>query len=554
MLRYLSLRVRGQLTPTNFARDLRHFFERMGFLWVKIGQLMAMRNDLYSDEFCRELGKLRYKALGFSLDVARQMVEEELARPLEDFFSEFDPVPFRAALTYQIHRATLRDSGDWVAVKVQRPGIEAVFHRDLNLFRRLIALLGWLGIHQQLRWDELHWELNQAQTTETDYRYEAANMRRMRRMLRKRQIYVPKVFERLSGRRVLVMEFVRGALMSDVAELTNSDPTRLAFWLTENRINLRLVGKRLFSSFLRHLMEDNFFHGNLHPGNIVLLRDSRFAFIDLSVLITVESEFLRRYVQSMRALATYHYGRAADLTLLLCPELPVIDLASLKERMVRCFRAWDARSQLKRMPYHEKSLASVYGELNKILYSCDIIPTLTFMKICYNWATLDDSLTLLIPDENYSRLFRNYFKSADRRFMRNAFRGRSLMQALMSLKDTVSEYQQLLAPMLRRGALVFRGGTTKLSDAMASVLRLMRWAVLGGMIYLTFHLLDLHVLTMFDVPIIEHLKSQPRTDYELITLILVVGTYLFRMLGTLERRFRQHDVRLPNTTAPSLTN
>jgi hypothetical protein len=222
--------------------------------------------------------------------------------------------------------------------------------------------------------------------------------------------------------------------------------------------------------------------------------------------------------------------------------------------MVRCFRAWDARSELKRMPYPEKSLASVYGELNKLLASCRIIPTLTYMRICYTWSTLDDSLTLLIPNENYSRLFREYFESADRRLLRDSLNGRSLLQAIMNLKDTAAEYQQLLAPMLRRGALVFQGGTTKLSDAMASIFRLLRWIILGGMFYFAFQLLDLHLATLFDAPIVSKLRDLPTEDMGLLALTLVVGTYLFRMLGRLERRFRQQDVRLPNTTAPSLTS
>jgi ubiquinone biosynthesis protein len=555
----LVLLLQRKFTPANRAVLVREFVERMGYLWFKLGQMMAIRTDIYDEEFCRELGKLRNQEIGFPLEVARKVIEEELGRPLEEVFAEFDPVPFRAAFTSQVHRAVLHGDSGWVAVKVQRPGIEPVFRKDMQAIRWMVALFKWLELDQALRWDDGLWDLNQGLTTETDYRYEASNMRRMRRALRKQKIYVPEVHEDLSTRRVLVMEFVRGALMSDVVELTRTDPGRLARWYRENRINPRQVGRRLFVSFLRQLMEDNLLHGNLHPGNIILLRDSRFAFVDLSVLTTVETEFLRRYVQSMRALATYQYGRAAELTLLLCPELPAVDLPMVKEAMIRCFRAWDARSELKRMPYAEKSLANVYSEIGRILHGSRIAPRLNFMKICHTWSTLDDSLSLLIPEANYSALFRKYFRGASRRAFRDALSTRSLLEGVMNLKETVAEYQQLVGPMLRRSALVFQGGTTKLADALASLFRLLRLGTLGGIFVVGLKLVDaIEPERVQEAPVLrrvhELIQPLPLENTDLMVLLLVGLAYLFRMLGKLERRFRQKDVRLPGSSTLSVGN
>lgn len=547
----LGLWVSGQLTQRMRARQIRLFAERMGYLWVKAGQLVAMRNDQHPDVFCNELDKLRYPAVGIPFDLVKQIVEAELSRPLAEVFEEIDPVPFRASFTHQMHRAMLKGSGKQVVVKIQRPGLEVVFRQDQASIHRLAAILRrFIGL-DHIRWDSVFWELDQAVTAETDYRYEAANMRRMRLTMRKRQIYVPKVFQKISTQRMLVMEFVRGALVSDLVLVKVADPDRLEKWQKENNIDLGRVGRRLFSSFLRQLMEDNLVHGNLHPGNIILLRDSRFGLVDLSVLFTVESEFLRRYVQSMRALATRHYGRAADLTLLLCPELPVVDLPSLNERLVRCFRAWDARSELKRMPLHEKSLASLYRELSRILYSYRITPSQTFMKICYTWSTLDDSLCLLIPDVNFSRLFRKYFQGASRRAFREAIRGGSVMEGILGLRETLTEYQQILGTLLRRGALVFQGGTSKFSDAMATLFRMLRVATLGGIVLFTCKFLAQHTTWFENTSFRTPLDALPVDNTDVQVLVIVVGCYLFYMFGKLEWRFRQQDVRLPNTTTSS---
>lgn len=556
---YASLWLRRQLTPANRGRQTRAFLERMGFLWIDLGRMMALRSDLYSSEFCRELDHLKQASIGFPFEAARKVVETELGQPLEKVFREFDPVPFRAGATFQVHRAVLLDSGDEVAVKVKRPETEAIFRKDSNLFRWSAGIFIWLGIEKHVRWDEVLWDLNQRLTTEIDYRYELSNLLRMRRVLRRQGIHVPKAYERLSGRDVLVMEFIRGALMSDVVELTKTDPVRLALWLQANQIKPASVGRRLFMSFLRQLIEENLVHGNLYPDNIVLLRGGRFAFVDLSRVITVETEFLRRYVQCLRAVANYQYGRAAELTLLLCPELPVVDVPNLKERLVRCLRAWDSRSELKRMPYPEKSLASVYEEFGKILFSCNITPSLTYMKIGHAWSTLDESLGLLIPDASYSKLFRRYFKNATMRSFRDTLRPGFVMEAIMGARDTIAEYQQIVGPMLRRGALVFQGGTTKLSDALAGVFQALRLASLLGVIFFVLKFMSASTPELFaQLPAADHLRNVidvvwfPNTD---VAILLAAATaYLFILFGRLCRRFRQPDVRLPNTSVLSSSN
>lgn len=554
LLGNLFLWLTRSLTPRKQARRLREFAERQGYLWVKIGQLMAMRNDRHPDEYCNELDKLYYPSVGIPLEVVTKIVEHELGQPLAAVFHEFSPIPFRARFTYQTHRARLHGSDGWVAVKVQRPNLALIFRQDMIAFRRLVALYRWLGLGGSVSWDSVFWELEQAVTAEIDYQYELSNTRRLRRIMLKRDIYVPKVYERYSTSRVLVTEFVPGALVADLSRLMVADPQRLSKWLAENNIDLKMVGQRLFNCFLRQLMEDNLVHGNLNPSNIVLLRDGRFALIDFSLLFTVESEFLRRFVQSMRALATYHYGRAADLTLLLCPELPVIDVTSLKERMMRCFRAWDSRSELKRMPLHEKSLASLYGELSKILYSYGINLSQTFMKLGYTLSTLDDSLCLLIPNMNYSRLFRRHFQGASLRSLRETLDRRSIMEGVIGLKESLTEYQQILGTMLRRGALVFQGGTTKLSDAMATLFRMFRLGSFFFVVVFACKLIDLHFPHIFAItPMDEPLEAIGVQNTDVLLLIIAAAGYFYYMFGKLEKRFRQQDIRLPNTSTPART-
>jgi ubiquinone biosynthesis protein len=266
---------------------------------------------------CEELSQLQFRSVGFPWRQAREIIEKDLGRPVEEIFASIEQMPMAAASICQVHRARLRGSGFEVIVKVQRPYVEQDMARDLHILELFIGFFKALNIMSFLRWDSLIWELRQILLEEVDYRYEASNQRRMRKMLRPQRVYVPHLVDDLCTKRVLVMEYVPGGLMSDYLELYRSDPAKLADWLRENNIDPKRVGVRLFRSFFRQLMEENFFHADLHPGNILLLRDSRFCLIDFGSAGSVEANLLRFYTMSLMALAERDFRRAVDYTLLM---------------------------------------------------------------------------------------------------------------------------------------------------------------------------------------------------------------------------------------------
>jgi ubiquinone biosynthesis protein len=195
-------------------------------------------------------------------------------------------------------------------------------------------------------------------------------------------VYVPRVFDEYSTRSILVMESITGTLMSDFITVRNSDPIRLEKWLTENEISATKVGRRLLFAFLQELLEDNLSHGDLHPGNIILLRNSRFAFIDLGSIGSLEKAGLDHYLQSFRAMAIRDYDKAADMLFLLSPRLPPsIDLAEVKQQLLKAYQAWDARAHLKSLPYHEKSVNSLGNDTGNILLAHKIAVSWAFLKV-----------------------------------------------------------------------------------------------------------------------------------------------------------------------------
>ena len=203
-----KLRQRGDVTTR--ARAARDLLESMGGLWIKAGQLLSLRTDVLSREMADELSSLTYQAQGFAPELARAVVETALGKPLEAVFDYWEEMPFAAASISQVHRARLRANGRWVAVKVQRPGIQEVFARDLGLISGILRRMHYIPGLRFITWDGMVRELERMMGEEIDYRYEAANMRRMRKLLRKHKVYVPKPYRRLCTQHIIVMEFVPG--------------------------------------------------------------------------------------------------------------------------------------------------------------------------------------------------------------------------------------------------------------------------------------------------------------------------------------------------------
>ena len=392
------MRVTRRRTPLTHARRTRKLFEDLGYLWIKAGQLLSLRTDIFSAVLCNELSQVQYHAAGFPSELTRKTIEEELGGPLEQFFDKFEEHPFAAGSIAQIHRARLKREDVLVAVRVMRPDIQSIYAKDMALFHTLTKMLARFNLWSYMRFGEAIWELDQIMTEEADYRFELSNTRRMRRNLRKHKIYVAKPLPDYCTEHVLVTEYITGVLLSHYIGMSATDPQQVVAWQLENNIDPERVGRRLYLSFMRQLFEENLFHGDLHPGNIILLRDSRLALIDFGTIGTVERNLWRKYLFMIKAIAKGELDKAADLVLALSPKFPVVDIEEVKQDMIRVLRAWSLRTPLKNMPYYEKSLTEVVTELTKVMTSRKIMVTWGFMKIDRTWGTMDASMNTAVQD------------------------------------------------------------------------------------------------------------------------------------------------------------
>ena len=526
------------------AHRLREVFEELGGLWIKIGQLVSLRTDVFSEATCRELSKLQHAAIGFPLAEVERTLRMEYGAELDSIFQYFSEEPIAAASISQVHLALLRDPNVVVAVKVRRPNAEHSFLRDLRHIKQLIGFIDLLGIGRHLHLRDALWELEQMVREELDFRFEAANTRRMRKSLKRHNIYVPRVFHKVSNRLVLVTEFIDGVLMSDFIRVGQSDPGRIEHWCRTNNFSPKKAGRRLFRSAVRQILEDNLFHADIHPGNIVLLRDSRFALIDFGTIGFCERDLLSNYKASLQAVAQKDFGKAAEIMLRLAIEPPSLsDVKNLRRDLVRTYREWENRTHLNGIGYHERSLGSAGTDAGRIMTRYKVTLSWAFMRINRTWSTMDAALSYLIPDANYIELFADYFEDSRRRHLAPR---RVLSRAASSIGQVmgrVEEYNSALDHLVRRQQLysnIIGSASERILRAITTFLRFVRFLVgfaflASAVSFLVIH--HEHLLPAPEESVIAHFAHQfDDVAYEwwwIILAVLFVANLAFKAM---ERR------------------
>lgn len=267
------------------ARRFRATLEELGPTFVKFGQVLSVRRDLFAEEVIAELEKLQDKVPPFPAPQARAIVEQELGRPLAELYTRFDETPMAAASVAQVHGAALPD-GTEVIVKIQRPGIAEIVRADIEILHFLARLLARY-VPESRRYDPRGLVAEFADTIERelDFVGEGRNADRFRANFRDEPaVYVPPVFWELSGRRVLTMEHSSGQRIDAQHPADAAERRRLAQTLTR----LTLI----------QIYEHGFFHGDPHPGNVFVLPDGRLCFHDFGIV----GQLSRRDQENLRHL------------------------------------------------------------------------------------------------------------------------------------------------------------------------------------------------------------------------------------------------------------
>lgn len=430
---------------------LRHDLEALGGAWVKFGQMLSTRYDLLPADVCEALQPLQGRIPGVGGDYARTVVTRELGSMAA--FASFEDAPVAAATVGQVHRATLT-SGKRVAVKILRPDIQAIYLADLRLLALLARVVDLFV--PRLRMRDLITELRSVVAEEIDLRFEADHLRRMRPLLRKHGLRVPKVHRALCTASVLVCDWVNGTVMTDVLAKTDR-----AAWLTSQDLTGKRVARRLLQSLQRQVFEANRFHGDLHPGNLIVSR-GRLTVIDFGSTSATERGFLDTFTAFVRALSGRDYARAADLYCLLCIWTPpslmrkakgvVIGEAghsALRRQLVRVMADWSARADVAALPFSEKSINRLSTDLMTMILKAGGAMQWGWLRVTRAFSAMEGTLGVLWPRVNYLKEIRRYLRGASRREQAKPISLASVINMLTRLLDRIDEYGRIETSSLR---------------------------------------------------------------------------------------------------------
>ncbi|MGH8142085.1 MAG: ubiquinone biosynthesis regulatory protein kinase UbiB, partial [Steroidobacteraceae bacterium] len=288
------------------AERLRLALEQLGPIFVKFGQALSTRRDLLPDDIADELAKLQDNVPPFPGALARAQIERAYGAPLDSHLRSFEEVPLAAASIAQVHAAELAD-GREVIVKVLRPGIHAMVALDVEVLYTIAGMAErWWADSRRLKPLEIVREYEKTIVDELDLMREAANASQLRRNFAgSALLYVPEIHWDHCRDGVMVMERIHGIPIGDIGRLREAgvDFKRLA----ENGVEI------FFTQVFRH----NFFHADMHPGNIFVLAEDpaqpRYAAVDFGIVGTLDLRDQRYLAENFLAVFDRDYRRVATL-------------------------------------------------------------------------------------------------------------------------------------------------------------------------------------------------------------------------------------------------
>jgi ubiquinone biosynthesis protein len=274
----------------------------LGPAYIKFGQVLSTRPDIVGDEIALELRVLQDKLPPFPREAAAAAIEAAIGRPVDLLFSEFSE-PVAAASLAQVHRARLRTTGQIVAVKVLRPGIERAFLRDVDAFYLAAWLVDRLApFARRLRPGAVIKHFEGVVLGELDLRMEAAAAAEFAaNNLKDPDFRVPSVIWAATDRRVLTLEWVTGTNFGDLPALR------------ERGVDLHRLSERVLQSFLTHALRDGYFHGDMHQGNLKLGPDGAIVALDFGIMGRIDAYTRRVYAEILIGFLRRDYHRVAEV-------------------------------------------------------------------------------------------------------------------------------------------------------------------------------------------------------------------------------------------------
>ncbi len=425
--------------PADTAVRFRMVLEDLGPTFVKLGQIMSTRPDIMPQAFIDELRHLQDRVPPLEYEEVKTAVEENLGKPLDELFAEFKEKPIGAASIGQVHRATTHDGRDCV-VKVQRPGIATMIRSDLDILYTAARIL-----EATIQEVELYTptaivkEFEKAILSELDFTQEARNIREFGQNFEEvSEVNVPEVYDDLSNDRIMTLEFI------DAKKLSQVEPgTKYAKQVLDN----------LLDAMVKMVLDDGFFHGDPHPGNIMVRKDATLVFIDFGLVGRLSAGQQDDLVLLIISVLTGDVEGISRVLLKMGQPVGRVSLREFKQDIVRI-----------RDEYLLSNLSDI--NVSQFVQECTSAAQRHRIRLNPNYAvltkaaaTIEGIMRTLVPDLDIMEVGMPYARDLARR----RFTAKRVMQGMMTSAMGVSGFVTQVPQQLDQILMDLEGGNLTLA-------------------------------------------------------------------------------------------
>ena len=285
---------------------LRQALQELGPVWIKFGQMISTRRDVLPKDIADALAKLQDQVDPFDGKVAKQLIEQALEQSIDYYFTNFDEKPLASASIAQVHTAILKHSQAEIVIKVLRPNIMPAIRADISLMYWVAKqFTKRIKFGEKLRAVEIVRDYESTLLKELDLLQEAYNTARLREnFINSNILYIPYVYQDLCRKNVLVEERVKGVPIANIEQLK------------QNNVDMKLLAQRGVQAFFTQVFRDNFFHADMHPGNIFVdisdPNDPRYIGIDCAIVGILSNDDQRYLAENFLAFFNRDYRKIAE--------------------------------------------------------------------------------------------------------------------------------------------------------------------------------------------------------------------------------------------------
>jgi predicted unusual protein kinase regulating ubiquinone biosynthesis (AarF/ABC1/UbiB family) len=404
------------------AEDLASDLEKLGPTFIKLGQLLSTRGDLFPAPYLEALSRLQDQIEPFPFEEVERIVAGELGVRISKAFADFETQPLAAASLAQVHRAYLRD-GRAVVVKVQRPGIRDQIVADLEALAEVARFVdSHTDLGMRYEFGNMLGELRKSLVRELDFKLEASNLITFADNLREfESIVVPEPIDDFTTSRVLTMDYIEGK------KITTLSPLRLI------EIDGTGLAHDLFRAYLKQILVDGFFHADPHPGNVFLTDDDCIALLDLGMVGRIQARFQHNLLRLLLAISEGQGDQAAEVSITMGEPKEKFDRSEFTRRVV------DLVTQHTDSTVSNIAAGHIVLEIARISADCWFRLPPEFTMIAKALLNLDRSVMTLDPAFNPNTVIRERAAEILQRNLIKSVAPGNLLSNAVELKEFVEK-------------------------------------------------------------------------------------------------------------------